>query len=252
MDVTKKSPLPPAVPKRRDARRSYGALVAAARTAFEKHGLNASLDDIARAAGVGNATLYRHFPSRYELLAVAHAESITALCDRAKQLEEELADDEGLYRWLEDVVDEASRSRGLTAAWKSACSAQDLGIEWCKQALDEACRPLLCAAQRAGAAPAGLTVDDIMRLVTAIALATESDPASSGSARRLLKVVLAGIGAQGSTPLTARTSRRAKRHEDRTEDVTASNSAPPKAVDIGVPQRRRRTSTAAKPGPRRT
>ncbi len=188
--------MPPAVPKRRDARRSYDALVTAARAAFEEHGLEASLDDIARAAGVANATLYRHFPTRYELLAVAHAESIIALCNRAQQLHETLPPSEALHRWLEDVVDEASESRGLTAAYQAACSHADLGMEWCKQALAEACGLLLREARLAKTAPPELTVDDVLRLVTAITLATDSDPAPSLSARRLLAVVLAGLKAE--------------------------------------------------------
>jgi AcrR family transcriptional regulator len=252
MDVTRKSPLPPAVPKRRDARRSYDALVAAARVAFELHGLEASLDDIAHAAGVANATLYRHFSSRYELLAVAHADSITSLCERAEWLHKNESGTEALHRWLKDVVDEASQSRGVTAAWKSACSTQDLGIEWCKQALTDACRPLLHKAQCTGAAPAGLSVDDVMRLVTAVALATESDPASSNSARRLLDVVLAGFTAQGATGLAATSPGGGNRRKDQAEPPASPSTAVAKAHEPGAVSRRRsRTPTAAKPVPRR-
>jgi AcrR family transcriptional regulator len=249
---TKKSPVVPPAPKRRDARRSYDALVSAARAAFEEHGLDASLDDIARAAGVGNATLYRHFPSRYQLLAVAHAESITSLCEQAEQMRTTLSADQALHRWLEAVVDEAGQSRGLTAAWRSACQREDLGMEWCKQALDAACTPLLEAAQSAGSAPAVLTVEDVMRLVTAIALATESDPASSGSARRLLGVVLAGfsVASAQKNPIK-RPTREGSDENCQAAKPGAQIGSAGKAEKVSVPSRPVRKSTATSRGDRR-
>lgn len=67
-------------PRRADARRNYDALLLAAREAFAAHGADASLEDIARRAGVGIGTLYRNFPSRTELFEAVYADEVHALC----------------------------------------------------------------------------------------------------------------------------------------------------------------------------
>jgi AcrR family transcriptional regulator len=73
------------VPLRADAARNRAAVVAAARTTFGERGLDAPLDEIARRAGVGNATLYRHFPSRCALVAAVFASTLAAVRAAAKR-----------------------------------------------------------------------------------------------------------------------------------------------------------------------
>src|SRR6478609_131835 len=73
-------------PKRADARRNYDALVAAAREAFTERDQSASLEDIARRAGVGIGTLYRHFPTRADLIEAVYVEEVEALCRSADDL----------------------------------------------------------------------------------------------------------------------------------------------------------------------
>ncbi|WP_243420777.1 helix-turn-helix domain-containing protein [Micromonospora globispora] len=73
-------------PKRADARRNYEALVAAAREAFGERGTSASLEEIARRAQVGIGTLYRHFPTRQELLEAVYVDEVEALCRSAAEL----------------------------------------------------------------------------------------------------------------------------------------------------------------------
>ncbi len=76
----------PATMLRSDAARNRQALIQAARTVFSQRGLDAPLDDIARHAGIGNATLYRHFPTRCALIAAVFADALTDVvdaCDRA-------------------------------------------------------------------------------------------------------------------------------------------------------------------------
>ena len=70
-------------PKRADARRNYDKLIEAARGEFTENGPDASLENIARRAGVGIGTLYRHFPSRQDLLEATYLEEVEALCDSA-------------------------------------------------------------------------------------------------------------------------------------------------------------------------
>src|ERR1041385_6284578 len=90
-------------PKRADALRNYEKLVAAAREAFTEADRSASLEDIARRAGVGIGTLYRHFPTRADLIEAVYVEEVEALCRTA----EELSGDEpweALVNWLHRFV----------------------------------------------------------------------------------------------------------------------------------------------------
>ena len=187
-----------APPRRVDARRNYDRLVAAAREVFSESGLDASLDDIARRAGVGNATLYRHFPTRHALLEAAHRDQISSLCSLADELLETSAAADALGQWLLAVIDSTSVSRGLRAALWAASGGEDPALDWCQRAVFEAAGSLLAAATKATAAPADLSVGQLLKFVNAISLATEGEPASRDQARALLEIVLAGLAAKAS------------------------------------------------------
>src|SRR6478735_3880358 len=86
-------------PKRADARRNYDQLIAAAREAFTERDRSASLEDIARRAGVGIATLYRHFPTRTDLVQAIYVDEVEALSRSAEELAA-LEPWEALRAWL--------------------------------------------------------------------------------------------------------------------------------------------------------
>src|SRR4051812_43676824 len=90
-------------PKRADARRNYEKLLAAARDAFTEDGSAASLEDIARRAGVGIGTLYRHFPTRQALLEAVYLDEVDALCHSATAFSEQ-EPWEALAAWLHRLV----------------------------------------------------------------------------------------------------------------------------------------------------
>src|SRR6185312_14329068 len=73
-------------PLRADARRNRELLIAAARALFNEQGTEAPLDEVARRAGIGNATMYRHFPDRRELLIAVYADEVEALCAEGANL----------------------------------------------------------------------------------------------------------------------------------------------------------------------
>ncbi|MFJ1768474.1 TetR/AcrR family transcriptional regulator [Amycolatopsis sp. NPDC088138] len=176
---------------RADAQRNRRNLLAAAESAFNAQGAGASLDDIARAAGVGNATLYRHFPTRQQLIDAVYEERIGALCVLAEQVRATEPAGAALVGWLRAVVDHISGSRGLRDAF---ADAHHLGetpqlAEWHRMT-DEAAVPLLRDAQAAGAAHPDLRADELMALVAAVAHAGGGDPAG---VRRLLGFVLDGV-----------------------------------------------------------
>src|SRR3954454_22679030 len=88
-------------PRRADAQRNVERLIAAARTAFAENGPNASLDDIARAAGVGPGTLYSHFPTRLALFEAVYRDSVERLCAEGDRLATSEAAGPALIDWLQ-------------------------------------------------------------------------------------------------------------------------------------------------------
>ncbi|WP_103343776.1 TetR/AcrR family transcriptional regulator [Amycolatopsis sp. CA-126428] len=182
---------------RADARRNRQNLLVAAESAFNAEGAGASLDDIARAAGVGNATLYRHFPTRRQLIDAVYEERIRALCELATEVRATEPPGAALLGWLRAVVEHISGSRGLRDAFADAHHLGGDGgtpqvAEWHRMT-DDAAVPLLHDAQAAGTAHPDLHADELMALVAAVAHAGGGDP---GDARRLLGFVCDGVARQ--------------------------------------------------------
>jgi AcrR family transcriptional regulator len=182
----------PRAPRRADARRNHERLLAAAETALNAHGAGASLDDIARAAGVGNATLYRHFPTREKLIEAVYDQRFATLCEAAAELAETADPATALRQWLRAVVVHITDSRVLSEAFLSAYEGPE-GAEppqvaaWHK-AIFDAALPLLSAARDAGAIRPDLSVIELLALTTAVARA--GDPAQ---AERFLDILLEGV-----------------------------------------------------------
>ncbi|MBZ2407404.1 TetR/AcrR family transcriptional regulator [Streptomyces sp. L06] len=182
---------PPAPSARRaDARLNRERLVAAAREVFTEAGPEASLNEIARRAGVGPGTLYRHFPHRSALLAAVLRERIETLCGLAGTLRASHPADEALAGWLRAFLDHARDSQGLGGALLTE-GPDTLGID-CHQLILDTAAGLLAEAQRHGTARAGLTADDLVHLVVGIALSTArgQDTQQPG---RLLTLVLDAV-----------------------------------------------------------
>jgi AcrR family transcriptional regulator len=103
-------------PLRVDAKRNYDLLISAAEAEFAEQGADASLDSIAKRAGVGIGTLYRHFPTRDDLIAkVLHAGTL-AITALGRELLDDPDPADALQRWLRELVDQTTSFRGLTAA----------------------------------------------------------------------------------------------------------------------------------------
>ncbi|BFO20483.1 hypothetical protein SHKM778_68710 [Streptomyces sp. KM77-8] len=114
---------------RADARRNRELLLRAAVEAFATHGEGASLDDIAKRAGVGSGTLYRHFPTRQALLEAAYVDRIGSIAARAGELAGRLPPGEALVEWLNELGAGMLRIRGLRALLGSAVGGG--GTECC-------------------------------------------------------------------------------------------------------------------------
>src|ERR1700749_563303 len=103
-------------PRPSDARRNYDRVPASAREVFGGLGVTAPLDEIARRAGVGNATMYRHFPTRRELVIAVYAGEVTALCELGSSLATDPSPGDALFRWLRAFTAHVATKRELSLA----------------------------------------------------------------------------------------------------------------------------------------
>jgi AcrR family transcriptional regulator len=184
-------------PLRADARRNYEALLAAADEMFTAHGPDVPLDEIARRAGVGNATLYRHFPDRRELLVAVCVGEVEALCALGDELRAAPDAGQALVRWLRAYIKHVSAKHGLAAAFATGRREDSELVAACQAAVEAIGNSLLQSAQQQGAVRMDVGLPDIVTLVNAIAMATET--ARAHEADRMLAIVLAGIAQPGST-----------------------------------------------------
>ncbi len=175
-------------PQRADARRNFDALLTAAREAFGEQGTEASLEDIARRAGVGIGTLYRNFPTRRDLFESVYVNEIQQLCQVADDLAAE-PPWEALTGWLDRFVGYAATKRAIYEALNRDSEI----FRSCRTAMYEAGEPLLERAQKTGAVRTDITFDDVLRLVSGITAAAYLDDAQRD---RVLAVALSGLRAK--------------------------------------------------------
>jgi AcrR family transcriptional regulator len=177
-------------PMRADARRNYERIVAVARQAFTEHGPDAPLDDIARRAGVGAGTLYRHFPQREALMEAVYRSDIETLSMTAYERLDTHAPDEALADWMRELVRFAIHLRGLASALKAALDEHSEVFALCKSMLYDASAAVLTAAQEAGTVRADVQPRDLVLLAHGVAFASEVAP---DAADRILAVTLDGL-----------------------------------------------------------
>lgn len=180
-------------PMRADAQRNHERIVIAARAAFAAHGPDASLDDIARRAGVGPGTLYRHFPTRLALQDAVIRERHEALLVQADELLRSPSPGDALTAWLRARLVHAVTDRALGAAVEIAMLCGGPGLSGSCAAVSEAAAALLARAQEAGSVRDDVDSTSLLRLVDGIALATERAPDGAAAADRLLTLVIDGL-----------------------------------------------------------
>lgn len=183
----------PARAMRADARRNHERLLTEARAAFAEHGTDASLEDVARRAGVGIGTLYRHFPNRDALVSAVFEDAAGELLTRSRQL---LTDPEpcaALVTWLREMVTHAGEYRGLARSLMAVSADGSSALARCSDPIRQAGGALLARAQQAGSVRADVAIADLLQLTHAIALAAEETPSDPDLADRLLNLTLRGL-----------------------------------------------------------
>ena len=175
-------------PTRADARRNFDALLGAARDAFAGKGADASLEDIARQAGVGIGTLYRNFPTRQDLFNAVYFGEIEELCQAAEDVAD-LPPWEALTTWLRRFVQYAATKRAI---WESLNRDSDR-FKTAREAMYAAGAPLFERAQEAGEARKDVSFDDLLRMVSGLTAAGFVD---DDQRVRVLEIALDGVRAR--------------------------------------------------------
>lgn len=177
-------------PMRADARRNDERLVAAARTVFAQEGGGASMDAIAKEAGVGVGTLYRHFPKRIDVVEAVYREDVDELVGAAEALVATLEPWPALVAWLEAFVAYAIRKRRfLTELHEAFEKNPELRIV-SRERIEGALSMVLTGAQAAGLVRKDLDGPDLMQLLGSMCLSATLTPEQS---TRLLVVILDGL-----------------------------------------------------------
>ncbi|WP_158807777.1 TetR/AcrR family transcriptional regulator [Beijerinckia sp. L45] len=180
-------------PLRADARRNRDAILIAAREIFEREGVLASLDGIALRAGVGNATLYRNFPTREDLLAAVMDTSIDIAQAEAEALARDYAPRKALAEWLVRLTWWLRIWHDLPHCVAASCGAQNSAMNPAVSRLVKQTGDLLDQAKKTGAAVGMVETNEVFELVTALSWAVDRFGDDEAAARRRVEVATAGL-----------------------------------------------------------
>jgi AcrR family transcriptional regulator len=182
-------------PRRSDARRNKETLLDAAAAAFVASGVEAPVRDIAARAGVGVGTIYRHFPTRADLIIGVYRHQVESLAEAGPALLESSPTAHGaLGRWIDLFVDFLVTKHGLAAVLKSDNAGFDTLHSYFLDRLVPVCTELLEAAAAAGEIRSDLDAYELMRGVGNLCIGAENDPRYD--ARRLVEFLIQGLRAE--------------------------------------------------------
>jgi AcrR family transcriptional regulator len=179
-------------PLRADARRNRELVLAAATRLFAAGGLEVTMESIAREAGVGVGTIYRHFPSRESLVEAAYRNELAAICAAAAGLSLEQAPVAALRAWMDRFVDYMTAKVGMAEALREVIASGADPFAESRAMLGDALAALLAAAAAEGAIRDDVRADDVLMSLSGIALAA-GQPAQREQAGRMLDLLLDGL-----------------------------------------------------------
>ena len=188
-----------------DAQRNRDALLTAATLAFSEHGTETSLEDIARRAGVGIGTLYRHFPTRDALVVAAYRKGVDDVCDNASRLLADGPADEALLQWMTGFVDYVASKRGLAGTLKQASDGSHHELFVAMRAKMLASLVLMIDATVAdGSIRSDVVPDDLLRTLSGVCMMSDQ-PEWQQQARRMVALLMDGLryGAPGRGTVAA-------------------------------------------------
>jgi AcrR family transcriptional regulator len=189
-EATRDAPAPK--PLRADAQRNRDRLVEVAAQAFAADGVDASLEEIAKRAGVGIGTLYRHFPTREHLVEVVYRREVEGLCHAADELAREHPADVALELWMQRFVDYIATKRGLATSLRLLLTTNSTLFSDTSGRVSGAMRGLIEAAAAAGKIRPDVDASDVMHALGGIYSAPNT-PDWRERSGRLVKLLMDGL-----------------------------------------------------------
>lgn len=188
---------------RADAVRNRDLLLTAAAAAFAARGADVPLEDIARSAGVGIGTLYRHFPTRDALVEAVYRHEVEVLCDRADELLESLPPDQALAEWMQLFVRHVATKKGMLSVLRPMMDTNASFAMQTRGRASGAATKLLEAGRAAGTVRGDVNGEDLVRAVSGICMSTDQE--RSEASVRLVGLLVDGLrhGAAGGQSNTA-------------------------------------------------
>jgi AcrR family transcriptional regulator len=177
---------------RADAMKNYEHILEVANVVVTEHGVDASLRDIARRAGVGLGTLYRHFPTREALLEALLRSSFDEFTTKARELETASSPDDALVSWLRDVVTFTGNYHGVVDVMMAAKEDPESALHASCITMRTAGTRLLARAQAEGLARTDMDGDDLFSLAAALAWLS-NQPSSAPRAEHLFRIIASAI-----------------------------------------------------------
>jgi len=178
-------------PLRADAVRNRELLITAAAAVFSVDGADVPLEEIARKAGVGIGTLYRHFPTRDSLVEAVYRHEVDVLCERADQLLATLPPDQALEEWMQLFVRHVATKRGMLSVLKPMLSSNAAFFAETKGRATAAATRLLEAGVAAGTVRADVDGGDLLRAIGGVCMSTDQD--RSDASDRLVGLLFDGL-----------------------------------------------------------
>jgi AcrR family transcriptional regulator len=179
--------------QRADASRNRERLLEAASDMFAVSGVDTSLEKIAKAAGVGIGTLYRHFPTRDALAEAVYRHNVEALCDGADELSATLPPEEALAEWMQRFVGYVPGKKGLASYLKSVVDADSDLFTSSQARVQATIERLLKAAADAGGIRAGIDGMDLLRGLSGVCLMSGGSPDGSGTGGTVAMLLMDGL-----------------------------------------------------------
>ena len=174
---------------RADARRNYDKVLTSAREAFAQGGTGTSLEDIARRAGVGIGTLYRHFPTRQQLLEAVYVDEVEALAGSTVELQQ-LPPWDAVVGWVDQLQRYLVTKQALAQEMLAYMDRDAAVFSVCRQALHGSGRPIVERAQAARVLRRDVTVEEIVQILLGIAKIPTSEP---GQLDHFVQIALDGL-----------------------------------------------------------
>ncbi|MEO5759333.1 MAG: helix-turn-helix domain-containing protein [Mesorhizobium sp.] len=179
-------------PLRADARRNRDALAEVAAAVFAERGIDASLEEIARRAGVGIGTLYRHFPTREHLVEVVYRREVEGLCTAADELAQKHPSDVALEMWMQRFVDYIATKRGLSTSLRILITTNSTLFSDTSGKVSQALRQLVDAAVADGTIRGDVDASDVLHALSGIYSAPDTSEWRDRS-RRLVSLLMDGL-----------------------------------------------------------